>query len=211
MKWWIPIALLLTGCGLTRVPPDEEWLAVSNLRAQVERIRTEHPISGDTRIELIESHLSLQRVLGETHARYIAQLERLHASRGDQRAAGLLARENMLLGDTYADVLGRHDRAMEYYLAGLEVSPGDLALLERLDRSRERIFISQSEFARVRTGMRESDVESILGYPRVNWVRQTVRRGRVYSAWIYPKKGGGAAAVYLDDGIVYHKNWTASE
>lgn len=165
----------------------------------------------ESRLDEIENQLALQDALDPVHGIYMAALEAYHLERGDHRSAERLAYEKMLLGDSYAEVLGRHDRAMELYFAALELTPESSVLLDRIEKSRRRIYASQSDFARVRIGMRETDVHEILGYPRVSWVRQTVRRGRVFTAWIYPRKGGGAAAIYFDEGIVYHKNWSASD
>lgn len=205
------VSLLLCACSLAKVPEDQEWMRILQMRSQIEQTRSSAPPSIASRLQLIEYHLWLEEAIGEVYPRYIEELEDYYQTRGTAESAALLAREKVISGDSYAEVLGRHDRAMEFYLAALDLVPNDPVVAEKLERSNSRIYIEQSSFARVRIGMRESDVEEILGYPRVSWVRQTVRRGRVFTAWIYPRKGGGAAAVYLDNGIVYHKNWVAGK
>ena len=71
------------------------------------------------------------------------------------------------------------------------------------------MFVSAGQFGRIQPGMYERTIFDLIGYPRVDWVKQTVRDGRVFTVWIYPKEDGGAAAVYFDDGVVYHKKWNA--
>ena len=67
-----------------------------------------------------------------------------------------------------------------------------------------------TDFATVKTGMKEEEVRRIVGVPREDWIKQVVQNKRVYSVWIYPKADGGASAVYFDNGVVYHTNWNAS-
>ena len=57
---------------------------------------------------------------------------------------------------------------------------------------------------------RQYDVRGLVGLPREDWIKQVVQNSRVYSVWIYPREDGGAAAVYFDNGVVYHTNWNAA-
>jgi hypothetical protein len=74
----------------------------------------------------------------------------------------------------------------------------------------QRLFLTPQQFGRIQPSMSFAEVFAIVGYPRVDWVKETIREGRVYTVWIYPKADGGAAAVYFDNGVLYHKNWDAA-
>jgi hypothetical protein len=58
--------------------------------------------------------------------------------------------------------------------------------------------------------MREPEVQALVGDPREDWIRQKIEGSRVFSVWIYPRRDGGAAAVYFEGGVVYHTNWDAA-
>jgi len=45
---------------------------------------------------------------------------------------------------------------------------------------------------------------------REDWIKQVIQKNRAYSVWIYPKRDGGASAIYFDNGVVYHTNWNAA-
>ena len=49
-----------------------------------------------------------------------------------------------------------------------------------------------------------------MGLPREDWIKQVVQNNRIFSVWIYPKSDAGAAAIYFDNGVVYHTNWNAA-
>jgi Lhr-like helicase len=57
---------------------------------------------------------------------------------------------------------------------------------------------------------KEEAVQRLIGLPREDWIKQVVQNNRVYSVWIYPKADAGAAAIYFDNGVVYHTNWNAA-
>src|SRR5687768_3770252 len=129
---------------------------------------------------------------------------------GDPRARALLAREKILLGDEYMNVLARYDKAIALYREALELDPASPDARARIATAEQRRYVAMTPFATVKTGMKEDDVRRIVGVPREDWIKQVVQKQRVYSVWIYPKADGGAAAVYFDNGIVYHTNWNAA-
>lgn len=209
--------ILIVACSSTSTgrhssaSPTGRW---ERLRAQwesIEAIRASNPVPESNRRRQIEALVKRQRRLEPIYVSFITELRRYVEETSDQRAASMYARERMLMGDEYADYLARYDRAIEMYRNALEVDPENRALREKIAAARERQFVSQSKFHRVQPGMDEETIAELIGYPRVDWVRETVRNGRTYSVWIYPREDGGAAAVYFDDGVVYYKNWDAAE
>jgi hypothetical protein len=66
------------------------------------------------------------------------------------------------------------------------------------------------DFAGIRSGMREAEVERKAGIPREDWIKHLREGDRLFSVWIYPRSDGGAAAVYFENGVVYHTNWNAA-
>jgi tetratricopeptide (TPR) repeat protein len=141
---------------------------------------------------------------------FIAKAEEYIHRTGDPRAIRILAIEKILLGDQYMNVLSRYDAAIELYRAALEIEPGNPDAQERIRLADERRYVNMAAFAKIKQGMKEQDVQTIVGLPREDWIKQVVQKNRVYSVWIYPKADGGASAIYFDNGIVYHTNWNAA-
>jgi hypothetical protein len=107
-------------------------------------------------------------------------------------------------------VLSRYERAMDLYREALELQPGNTDAQQRINLATEKRFVSMTAFANVKTGMKEDAVQRLIGLPREDWIKQVVQNNRVYSVWIYPKADSGAAAIYFDNGVVYHTNWNAA-
>lgn len=203
--------IVLQACSsAVRTPEDAEWLKLTETYSRIEATRAAFQTDGGSRRDRIASAVSLQRQLEPVWIPFMSALENYYRTSGDPRAAAIWVREKLLLGDGYADLLARYDRAIEVYLSGLELDPGNPALIDRIERAWKRAFVQPPAFNSVRAGMREHDVVDRLGYPRVDWMRQVVRSGKIYQAWIYPRSDGAAAAVYFEDGRVYHKNWQAA-
>ena len=191
---------------------SEEWSVIEADYEWLQTLRKANPVPlpPATRKERIEAWLASERKLEPVYARFIERLEAYYTSTGDLRAAALFADEKVRMGDAYMNLLSRYDRAINMYRAALEVDPGNEAARRGLAQAEARRFVDATQFDRVANGMKEADVERILGLPREDWIRQKIEPGHVYSVWIYPRSDGGAAAVYFDAGVVYHRNWDAS-
>ena len=138
------------------------------------------------------------------------RFEEYRGRTGDPRAASLLAREKILMGDQYMNVLSRYDKALEYYRSALQIDPANADAKSRADLAESKRFVAMNAFANVKSGMKEDDVRRMVGLPREDWIKQVVQNNRIYSVWIYPKSDGGASAIYFDNGVVYHTNWNAA-
>jgi tetratricopeptide (TPR) repeat protein len=208
------LVVLLFGFGCASAPPRETttdpWEELLREYQQIEAIRGAVEIPAGPRRAQVEALLERQRRLEPLHVTFLAKLKAYHETTADPRAATLYARERILLGDDYSKYLARYDRALELYQSALQLDPSNAVVRERISFAEQRMFISESGFFQVQPGMRENAVSEILGYPRIDWMRETIRDGRLFTVWIYPKRDGGAAAVYFDNGVVYHKNWTAA-
>ena len=130
---------------------------------------------------------------------------------GDPRATALMAREKMIMGDDYMNILSRYDKALEFYRSALELDPGNAEIQQRIETAEKRRYVSMAAFANVKVGMKEDEVRDLVGLPREDWIKQVVQNNRVYSVWIYPRSDGGASAIYFDNGVVYHTNWNAAQ
>lgn len=208
---YLLLILFLSGCAsAVRKNEPDPWKQLMESYARIEAIRDAFGLESGSRREQIAGMMNVQRQLEPVWVPFMSSLESYYRASGDPRAAALWVREKILLGDHYADLLARYDRAIEVYISALTLDPENAAVLDRIARAQKRAFIEPGPFNSVVTGMREVEVVQRLGYPRVDWMRQVVRSGRVYQAWIYPRMDGGAAAVYFEDGRVYHKNWQAA-
>jgi tetratricopeptide (TPR) repeat protein len=215
MKKLLLLLALLTACatpGPPTVPNDREWnlLTADYQWLQTLRDAQPKPSAAKTRREQIETSLSNLKKLETTYNAFFGKLEEYYKRTSDPRAAAVFAREKILLGDEYMLVLARYDRAIEHYNLALQFEPANAAAQARIAEAQRRRFVVTSTFANLKAGMKEEDVRRIVGLPREDWIKQVVQNGRIYSVWIYPKTDGGAAAVYFDNGVVYHTNWNAA-
>ncbi|HVR43860.1 MAG TPA: hypothetical protein VMS56_10510 [Thermoanaerobaculia bacterium] len=208
------ILLLSAACAtaLPTRPNDREWTSLWAEYQTVESLRRvlPQPPPGASRSEHVEIHLRNQQRLEPTLAPLLGRLREYHGRTGDPRAARLLANERIRLGDAYMSLLARYERAIELYRSALAVDPDNDDARRRLNMAQSRRFVSMDDFASVRAGMSEREVASRLGTPREDWIKHARQDDRLYSVWIFPREDGGAAAVYFDDGIVYHVNWNAA-
>lgn len=168
------------------------------------------PSNRASRREQIEVRLATLRKLEGSYTLFMERLREYHARTSDPRAASLYASEKVRLGDEYAELLSRYDRAIEMYNSALLIDPGNVGASQRLAQTRLRRYVDLGRFSSVKNGMKEEDVRGILGMPREDWIKQIVQKGKVYSVWIYPKEDGGACAVYFDNSVVYFMNWNAA-
>jgi tetratricopeptide (TPR) repeat protein len=207
--------ILFTACAPATVPAqsnDREWalLAADYQWILTLRDAQKKPAAGATRKEQIELALENHNKLAPT---YNAFIDKVHAYLGrtaDPRAATLLAREKIVLGDEYMTVLSRYDKAIALYREALEIEPTNADASQRIALAEQKRFVSMSAFSTLKQGMKEEEVRRAIGLPREDWIKQVVQNNRVYSVWIYPKTDGGASAVYFDNGVVYHTNWNAA-
>lgn len=205
-------ALACTPAGPPAGPNDREWSLlmadyqwILTLRNAQKKIDPAMP-----RKEQIELTLENLKKLEPTYSVFVDKVHDYYTRTDDARAGTLLAREKILLGDQYMNVLSRYDKAIDLYKTALEYEPSSTAAQERIAAAEQRRFVSMSAFAGVKQGMKEDDVRRLVGLPREDWIKQVVQNNRVYAVWIYPKSDGGASAIYFDNGIVYHTNWNAA-
>jgi Tetratricopeptide repeat. len=205
-------ALACTSPGPVTQPNDREWSLISADYQWLETVRAglKKPSPTATRKERIELSLDNLKKLEPTYNAFMDKVHEYHLRTGDPRAASLLAREKIILGDEYLSVLSRYEKAIDLYREALELQPGSTDAQQRITLAGEKRFVSMTGFANVKTGMKEEAVQRLVGLPREDWIKQVVQNNRLYSVWIYPKADAGAAAIYFDNGVVYHTNWNAA-
>lgn len=213
MRRFLAVALILASCATAPKRPNaREWnlLMADYQWIQTLRAAQKTPGPNASRKEQIGARVENFTRLQPTYVAFIDKLRDYHDRTGDGRAATILAKEKIALGDEYMNVLSRYDKAIELYRQALEIDSGNVEAQQRIAVAEQRRFVSMSSFALIKTGMREEDVRKLVGFPREDWIKQVMQNGRVYSVWIYPKSDGGASAIYFDNGVVYHTNWNAA-
>jgi len=212
----IILALLVAACASSSLPPtqpnDKEWSLLGADYAWIESLRKAQtpPPPNASRKQMIELTLAnLQKIQAPLDA-FMAKASEYYERTHDHRAAQVLAREKVIMGDQYFGILSRYDRALQEYRTALLLDPGNADIQQRITMAETRRFVPMPTFASVKNGMKEDDVRRLLGLPREDWIKQVVQNNRVYSVWIYPKEDGGASAIYFDNGVVYHTNWNAA-
>ena len=193
-------------------PNDREWGQIMTDYAWIESVRKAQPAPPPDapRKKLIEATLETHKKLEPMYAPFMDKVKEYYDRTHDPRAAKLLVREKILMGDEYMNLLSRYDKALEFYRAAVQLDPTDPEANQRVATAESRRYVSITAFANVHTGMKEDDVRKLVGLPREDWIKQVVQNSRVYSVWIYPKADGGASAIYFDNGVVYHTNWNAA-
>ena len=209
------VLFILAACvssGPAKQPNEREWALLMSDFQWIETLRgaQKQPPANASRKQQIEMLLENHRRIEPTYVAFIDKVRDYHDRTGDPRAATLMAKEKVLIGDEYMNVLSRYDRAIEFYRAALEIDPAMEEAKARIALAEKRRFVTMNAFAEVKNGMSENDVRGLVGLPREDWIKQVVQNRRVYSVWIYPKADGGASAIYFDNGIVYHTNWNAA-
>jgi tetratricopeptide (TPR) repeat protein len=209
-------ALLIAGSAAAAAAPNtpnaREWnrLVAEYDQIVIMRGQLPQPPESAPRKEQIEIVLANHKRLEPIYGTFLDRLRDYYERTGDMRAAQVYAAEKIRIGDEYARVLARYDRAIVMYQSALALDPANPQAQEKLRQAQERRFVSMDRFAQVRNGMSEAQVRQILGEPQEPWKNQRVHKNRVYSVWIYPKSDGSASAVYFDDGTVYHTSWNAA-
>jgi tetratricopeptide (TPR) repeat protein len=191
---------------------DREWALLTADYQWIQTLRDaqKKPAANASRKEQIELVLENHNKLLPTYSAFIDKVHAYLERTNDPRAAALLAREKILLGDEYMTILSRYDKAIALYREALEIEPTNAEANQRIAAAEQKRFVSMTAFSTLKTGMKEADVRKAIGLPREDWIKQVVQNNRVYAVWIYPKSDGGASAVYFDNGVVYHTNWNAA-
>jgi tetratricopeptide (TPR) repeat protein len=216
-KRLLPLLFLIAACavapsGPPTTPNDPEWSMIMADYQWIQTLRQaqKQPAATATRKEQIEILLENHKKIEPTYVAFLDKVREYYYRTADPRAASLLSREKIILGDEYMGVLARYDKAIALYREALELDPAGADAKSRIDLAEQRRYVNMTAFASVKTGMKEDEVRRLVGVPREDWIKQVVQNKRVYSVWIYPKADGGASAVYFDNGIVYHTNWNAA-
>jgi tetratricopeptide (TPR) repeat protein len=208
----ILVSLACAPAGPPTAPSDREWSLLTADYQWLETVRNaqKQPAVTAPRKERIEATLENMKRLEPTYQPFVDKVAAYYYRTKDPRAAALLAREKILLGDQYMSILSRYDKAITLYREALDYQPGSADAQQRIAIAEQRRYVAMTDFGTVRTGMKEEAVQRAIGLPREDWIKQVVQNNRVYSVWIYPKSDGGAAAIYFDNGVVYHTNWNAA-
>jgi len=195
-----------------RRPNARQWNAIVAEYTALDSMRKSQPRPKDnaSRKEQIEVLLENHKKLEPTLAPFMEKVREYYERTGDPRAASLYASEKIRLGDEYMNFLSRYDRAISIYQSALAIDPENGDAKARLAIAESRRYVSMDAFAAVLDGAKEEEVRRLVGMPPEDWIKQVVQNKRAFSVWIYPKKDGGAAAVYFDNGVVYHTNWNAA-
>ncbi len=207
--------ILFSAClssGPATAPNDREWNLLTADYQWLDTLRKAQPQPPEKapRRQQIEMQLQNLQKIEPVYTAFMDKLTEYYGRTSDPRAAQVMAREKILMGDQYLKVLARYDRALDFYRSALQIDPKNPDAQGRIAFAEQRRFVSMNAFAAVKTGMKEDDVRSLVGVPREDWIKQVVQNSRVYSVWIYPKSDGGASAIYFDNGVVYHTNWNAA-
>jgi len=209
------LALLLAACatpGPPVEPNDREWNLLMADYQWLETNRKAQPAAAPnaSRKQAIELELENFRKIEPLYVNFANKVAEYRERTGDPRASAVLAREKVVIGDAYMNILSRFDKALALYREALALDPGSADARGRIALAEQRRYVSLEAFASIKSGMKEDDVRRLVGLPREDWIKQVVQNNRVYSVWIYPKEDGGASAIYFDNGVVYHTNWNAA-
>lgn len=208
--------LVLSGCvsaGPPRKPNEREWNLLSAEYQRIESARSQiaMPSTDAPRKEQIEALLRLHRESEPATSAFFEKVKEYYLRTADPRAVRIYADEKIRIGDEYMEILARYDRAIGVYQSALAIDPGNERATERLATAQSRRFIAHAPFSEIQPRMKESEVRRKIGLPREDWIKQVVQKNRIFSVWIYPRSDGGAAAIYFENGVVYHTNWNAAQ
>jgi hypothetical protein len=217
---------LVGACGGGDQPPSlsaeqqREWQLLQQARADLEQRRSE--LAGWRR-ELAVEQESSSAASERSHAELAARAARAEdeiAARSDafgrrlvdfigalevptgeraprERAAAIRMKsdEDVDIAGEWIERGGDYRRAIEIYELQRRLDPGYDRLEAALADAREMRFVTEERFARVGKGMTRGDVRAALGPVNLRMIRSYPERG--VEAWLYPKAGGGTAAVFF--------------
>jgi hypothetical protein len=209
------VAGVLASCvapGPPTIPNDKEWSLLTADYTWLETLRKAQkvPAPSAPRKQQIELLLENHRRVEPVYIAFMDKLREYYQRTSDPRAASLMVKEKIAIGDEYMNILSRYDRALDHYRSALQIDPSSAEAKQRVALAEERRYVSMNAFTAIRRGMNEEEVRRLVGLPREDWIKQVVQNSRIYAVWIYPKSDGGASAVYFDNGVVYHTNWNAA-
>jgi len=119
----------------------------------------------------------------------------------------LIASDTVAKAGDYKKAISQLSTAQGYYAATpFEPYPELVATAERFEEWR---YINQERFDQISKGMTPEEVQEAAGVPYYGNVRTDEEQG--VEMWLYPKREGGAAAVYFrtKTGKVYEKKFDA--
>ena len=183
-KTLIALILAAVACapaGPPTQPNDREWALIQADYQWIQTLRAaqKQPVPSSPRKEQIELVLDNLKKIEVPYTTFINKAGEYHQRTGDPRAARLLANEKIFMGDQFMNVLSRYDRAIEYYRGALEIEPGHPDAQARIALAEQKRFVSMASFAAVKQGMKEQDVQGLVGLPREDWIKQVVQKNRV--------------------------------
>src|SRR3954469_13811143 len=93
-------------------PSEEEWTVLANDYQWIETLRRAQPVPAPTapRKQQIEVLLENHRKLEPTYVAFIDKVREYYERTADARAAKLLSREKVIMGDEYLAYMSRYDR-----------------------------------------------------------------------------------------------------
>ena len=145
------LCIALTACvtsGPATSPNETEWSALLADYSTLESLRRSAPaVASDApRRQQIEVLLATHEKLEPMYEPLMDRLREYYERTGDSRAAQLYAREKVVMGDQYMNVLARYDRAIGMYEAALALDPQNAQAAEALRRAREMRYIRLEPF-----------------------------------------------------------------
>src|SRR5215467_13462291 len=124
------LALLLCSCvssGPPTQPNDKEWNLLSADYQWLQTLRNAQPVPPPTasRKQQIEILLANHDKIAPTYNGFIDKLKEYYGRTGDPRAAAVLSREKVIMGDQYMNYLARYDSALKEYRDALQYDPSN--------------------------------------------------------------------------------------
>lgn len=131
-----------------------------------------------------------------------------------KKALEIYAAEALIVADDMVAKAGDYKKAINhlnnaegYYQA--TSFPPYQPLVDKIAQLQEMRFINRERFDAVQKGMTADEVKQVAGVPYYGNIREDDQRG--VDMWLYPKREGGAAAVYFKQktGKVYDTKFDA--
>ena len=160
----IALTLLTLACATaapSTKPNESEWTRLSADYAWIDTQRRAQPMPPPSapRKQIIETVLENHRKLEPTYLPFMEKLKEYYDRTADPRAASILAREKIILGDEYLSVLSRYDKALEFYRAAAQLDPNGVDAKQRIEFAESRRYVPMNNFAAVKVGMKEDEVQ----------------------------------------------------